>query len=106
MKTLLLKESIPAKSCEQVTHYEVVEHNGKKFKIFILAENGYPLGFNANCCLKVMTADGNWANVVDNRQLGYSYNQDGAYYCSYPETKKRIVDAAVKEFKNYIKAIY
>lgn len=106
MKTLILKENIPSTSCENVSHYEVIEHNGKKFLIYIHAENGYPLGFNSNCCIRVMTSDGNWANVVDNRQIGYSYNQDGIYYSHDALTKRRIIDECVKEFKNYIKAVY
>lgn len=106
MKTLILKENLPNESCSKVTHYEVVEHNGKKFLIYTLAENGYPLGFNSNCCLKVMTPDGNWANVVDNRQIGLSYRQDDIYYSRDALTKKRIIDECVKEFKNYIKAVY
>lgn len=106
MKTILLKEVIPSESGKNVTHYEVVEHKGKKFLIYIEGSNGDYLGFNKKCCLKVMNDNGSWDNIVDNHSLGFSANNDGMYYSRDVDKKKTIVDTNVKEFKDYIEAIY
>ena len=106
MKTILLKENIPAQSCKELIHYEVVEHNGKKFLIYIEGSNGDYLGFNKKCCVKVMNESGSWDNLVDNHSLGFSANNDTLYYSHSSAPKKMVVDTNVKEFKNYIEAVY
>lgn len=106
MKTILLNEVIPSESCKNVTHYEVVEHNGKKFLIYVEGSNGDCLGFNKKCCLSIMTSDSDWKRIVDNHELGFSANNDGMYYGHSAAKKKIIVDDNVEQFKDYIKAIY
>lgn len=106
MKSILLKEVIPSESCKKVTHYEIVEHNGKKFLIYVEGSNGDCLGFNHKCCLKVMNNNGSWDNVVDNHSLGFSANNDGMYYGHSAAKKKIIVDDNVKYFKEYILIVY
>ena len=106
MKTILLNEVIPSESCKNVTHYEIVEHKGKKFLIYVEGSNGNYLGFNQKCCLKVMNDNGSWDNVVDNHNLGFSANNDGMYYSHSIAKKKIIVDNNVKHFKEYISILY
>jgi hypothetical protein len=107
MKTILVKEVVPVTSGrDKTTHYEVVEHNGKKFLIYIEGSNGDCLGFNSKCCLSVMTSDGTWKHVVDNRELGFSANNDGMYYGSDIAKKRNIVNNNVQQFKDYIETIY
>ena len=106
MKTILVNENIPIDSCKKLTHYEIVEHKGKKFLIYVEGSNGDYLGFNKKCCLKVMNDNGSWDNVVDNRMLGFSANNDKMYYSYSAAKKKIIVDENVKRFKEYIKAVY
>lgn len=107
MKTIYIKEVIPTSSGrENLIHYEVIEHNGKKFLIYIEGSNCDYLGFNRKCCVKIMDDNGNWNNLVDNRHLGFSANNDGMYYGSNIDTKKSIVTYNVNEFKHYIETIY
>ncbi len=107
MNTILLKQTIPTESGRtNLTHYEVVEHNGKKFLIYVEGSNGDYLGFNKKCCVKVMTESGAWENVVDNRQLGFSANNDKMYYGNNVELKKSILESNVKQLKDYILAVY
>ena len=107
MNTILLKQTIPAESGRtNLTHYEVVEHNGKKFLIYVEGSNGDYLGFNKKCCIKVMNESGVWENVVDNRQLGFSPNNDKMYYSNNVELKKSILENNVKQLKDYIIAVY
>ena len=96
MNTILLKQTIPTDSGRtNLTHYEVVEHNGKKFLIYVEGSNGDYLGFNKKCCVKVM-----------NEQLGFSPNNDKMYYSNNVELKKSILENNVKQLKDYILAVY
>ena len=106
MKTILLSEVIPSESCENVTHYEVVEHKGKKFLIYVEGSNSIYLGFNEKCCLKVMNNNGSWDNVVDSHSLGFSANNDGLYSSHNVGQKKVIIDDNVRHFKEYILIVY
>jgi hypothetical protein len=103
MKTLYKQVTISPKA----VHYEVFEHNGKKFLALVKADNGNVLGFNSDCCLKVMTSDGDWSNVVDNRLIGVRFDKDSVYYGSAnPDAKKRLLEEPVKAFKDYVEKIY
>jgi hypothetical protein len=89
------------------TYYEVVEHNGKKFRIVVKATNGDFVGFNHDCALSVMTSNGDWANVVDNRSIGIKFDKDAVYYGRGSEAdKKRVLEKPAAEFKDYIKKVY
>lgn len=102
METIYIKQVIKDKSCEILTHYEVVEHNGKKYLVYVKAENGYPCGFNTNCCISVMNDGGNWDKLVDNKMLGFSSENDTMYYSHNAKPKKDALEKIVKEFKDYI----
>ena len=106
MKTILLKEVIPSESGKNVTHYEVVEHNGKKFLIYVEGSNGDCIGFNRKCCLSIMTSEGTWEHVVDNYSLNFPDNQSSIYYSHSATEKKILIAENVKQFKDYIKAVY
>ena len=106
MKKILLNEVIPSESCKKVTHYEVVEHNGKKFLIYVEGSNGDCIGFNHKCCLSIMTSEGTWEHVVDNYSLGFTDNQSSIYYSHSVAEKERLIDDSVNHFKDYIKAVY
>lgn len=106
MKTLLLKIKIGKNYNYSSTYYEVLEYNGKKFKIYIEFSNGDCLGFNRKCCLAIMTDNGNWENVVDNKELGFSHNNDEGTYSNDERLKKILFTEQAIEFKNYIQAIY
>ena len=107
MKTVYKKVTIGEKACYSSTHYEVVEHKGKKFLIFVKADNGSCLGFNSDCCISVMTSDGDWEHVVDNREIGAKFDKDGVYYGSTNEGwKKILLEEPVKAFKEYIQKVY
>ena len=107
MKTLYKQVNIAQEACRASTHYEVFEHNGKKFLALVNADNGSCLGFNSDCCLKVMSSDGDWKNVVDNRLIGVSFDKDSVYYVSgNNNAKKSLLEAPVKAFKDYVQKIY
>ena len=106
MKTLYYKVII-GEVGKTSTYYEVVEHNGKKFRIVVKAANGDFVGFNHDCALSVMTSNGDWANVVDNRSIGIKFDKDSVYYGRGSEAdKKRVLEKPVAEFKDYIKKVY
>lgn len=106
MKTILLKEHYPARTQENLTHYEVVEHNGKKFLIYVEGSNGDCLGFNRKCCLSIMIENGTWERIVDNEELGFLHRNQDLYYGNDNIYKNSIVKEIVKHFKDYIKAVY
>ena len=104
MKTIIKKVRAEAKVSDSV-YYEIVEHNGRKFKIYIEFSNGDILGFNSKCCVSVMSADGVFGRVVDNRELGISCMND--LYCSDNLARKNAeFDRIVSEFKDYITTVY
>lgn len=108
MKTLYKKVTVPSEVMGNAfVHYEVFEHNGKKFLALVRADNGTPVGFNSDCCLKVMTSDGDWGNVVDNRLIGLEFNKDSVYYgSSNPNVKKALLEEPVLAFKDYVRKVY
>lgn len=108
MKTLYKKVTVsPNVAKEASIHYEVFEHNGKKFLALAKADGSSALGFNSDCCLKVMTSDGDWSNVVDNRLIGVCFYKDSVYYGSASlGVKKEILEEPVKAFKEYVQKIY
>lgn len=102
MKTLFVKTfETPAPGCSYnklTTHNEIVEHNGRKFRIYIYVDTSSDcVGFNRNCCLSVMTNDGTFAQVVDNRELDIKLDRHS------PSTS---IPKVVKEFKDFIKKVY
>ena len=108
MKTLYKKATVPSEVMGNAfVHYEVFEHNGKKFLALVKADNGTPIGFNSDCCLKVMTSDGDWSNVVDNRLIGVRFSRDSVYYGSAGDTpKKALLEEPVLAFKDYVRKVY
>lgn len=86
--------------------YEVIEHNGRKFSINIYGMNGNFCGFNSNCCLKVMTNDGVFANVVDNITLNIPFHNDTLYYGRNIAEKKKEISNLEKSFKFFIEKVY
>ena len=104
MKTIYLKQTINDKSA---IHYEVIEHNGRKFLVYINACNGDMCGFNSYCCLSIMSADGPWAHVVDNKMIGIRFKKDDIIYGRMSETDKKIRLAEIAtQFRDYIHKIY
>ena len=108
MKTIYIKQTIGGYSKNKDTiHYEVVEHNGKKFLIYINADASTPCGFNTHCCLSVMTPDGTWNRVVDNKQIDAPFPQDELYYGSvHDKVRETLLTETAKPFKDYIQTIY
>lgn len=107
MKTIYTQEMIPQTGGkETLVHHEIVEHNGRKFRIFIEGSDYTCLGFNNKCCVKVMNANGSWDNVVDNQELAFPSYNDILYYGRDVNEKKRIVNNLVKKLKEYISAVY
>lgn len=80
-----------------------VEHNGRKFKIYVAISNGDCVGFNHKCCLSVMAADGDFKEVVDNRQIGVYYSND--YLIPGPVMIERM-KKSVSGFESFIKKLY
>ena len=80
-----------------------VEHNGRKFRIYVELSNGDPLGFNHKCCFSVMTTDGDFKQVEDNRALGIRCPND---YHAAPTYKEEIMKRVVLEFESFIKKLY
>ena len=106
MKTLYIKVTI-GENCQTSAYYEVVEHNGYKFRIIVKATDTTCLGFNHDCVLSVMTTNGDWANVVDNRSIGVKFDKDAVYYGRGSEAdRKRVLEKPVADFKDYIKKVY
>ena len=107
MKTLYKQINVAVESGRTSTHYEVFEHNGRKFLVIVRAGSGDCLGFNSDCCLKVMTSDGDWSGVVDNRLIGVKFEKDNIYYVrDKVELKKSLLNEPVKAFKDYVQKIY
>lgn len=106
MKTLLKKVNIGKNSSYKTTYYEIVEHNDKKFLIYVEFSNGDCLGFNRKCCLSVMNTSGSWDGVVDNRELGFNHENDKGTYCNDGILKDALLKMKANEFKKYIKAVY
>lgn len=95
MKTLF---STTHENGRTTTHYEVVEYKERKFKIYLYIDTSSDcVGFNRHCCLSVMTADGTFAEVVDNRSIGLTIDR----YCP-----SSAINTAVKGFKDFIKKVY
>lgn len=95
MKTLFTKTF---ESGRNTKHYEVIEHNGRKFKIYLYIDTSCScVGFNKDCCLSVMTSDGTFVEVVDNWEIGVVIDK------YHPQSAIR---TAVKGFKEYLEAIY
>lgn len=100
MKTLFEKFQSSISGARMI---EFVEHNSRKFKIYVEISNGDPLGFNHKCCLSVMSADGDFKEVVDNRQIDAFYRND--YHA--PHIRKlEIMKASINDFKAFIKQLY
>lgn len=102
MKTLFVKTfEKPAPGCSHgylTTHNEIVEHNGRKFRIYIHVDRSSNcVGFNRDCCLSVMTNDGTFAQVVDNWELDIKLDKHS------PNTS---IPKVVKEFKDFIEKVY
>lgn len=106
MKSLLKKINIGKNSSYSTTYYEVVEHNDKKFLIYVEFSNGDCLGFNRKCCLSVMNTSGSWDRIVDNRELGFNHENDKGTYSNDGILKDALLKKEANEFKKYIKAIY
>lgn len=47
----------------------IVGWNGRRFKIVSEHTNGDPCGFNYKCCVSIMTPEGTWVHLEDNRSL-------------------------------------
>ena len=105
MESIYKKVKVEAKSTTICTYYEVVEHNGKKFLIYIEFSNGDIIGFNKKCCLSVMNPNGSWDYIVDNKQLGFVSNND-LYYAHNAQDKTIAMNDIALKFRDYIKAIY
>lgn len=93
MQTLYVKTH---KTLGNPTHYEVVEHNGRKFRIYYHYDGCHCRGFNSDCCVSVMTENGDFSYLADNWQLGYHPNW----------TSESTIPEVVALFKDYIMKIY
>lgn len=100
MKTIF--ETISA-SRDSARMTRFVEHNGRKFRISLLISNGDPIGFNHKCCFSVMTQDGDFKDVADNRELGIRFSNDYHAPVVYKEEQMK---RAAKEFESFIKKLY
>ena len=104
MKTLFLKKDVTPTSRRQ-SYYEVFEHNGHKFAINMVMDGSSCLGFNSDCCIAIMNAEGYFKNLVDNQNLAFKFNKD-VVYSSNISVKEAEFSKAAKQFKDYVKAIY
>ena len=104
MKTIYIKQTIKPNSG---VHYEVVEAKGRKFLIHINACNSDPCGFNSYCCLSIMTADGPWGHVVDNKMIGIPFDRNDIVYGHKSDIEKRnILSKIALNFRDYIEKVY
>ena len=103
MKTLYKKEKMTIR--DTCIYYEVVMFNFKKFRIYIELSNSKCLGFNGHCCLAVMNDNGVWENIVDNKEIGESFNSD-LYYSQDTIAKDAEFSRIANIFKDYIKKVY
>ena len=102
MKTKYLSHEVKR---EKVNHYEVVEHNGKRFKIHIKTSSYEYQDYNDDCTLSIMTGEGTWKELTDNRSIGVNYERNDLTYGKTDEQEK-IVAFLVENFKEYIMALY
>ena len=96
MKTLHKVDNL--KGLPRKTYFEVFEHNGHKFSIHIWLDNGICTGFNSDCCLSVMTADGDFKHIADNHMLGFTYRD--------LRTADDIRELSVSKFKEFVENVY
>lgn len=102
MKTIFRNDKVGKGSSNLI---EVLEHNGRKFKIYVEISNGSCLGFNDKCCLKVMNDGGEFVDVVDNRQLGFYYKND-LYVTTFYDLIRREMAGAARRFYDFIEKVY
>jgi hypothetical protein len=84
---------------------EYVQFNDRKFKIRIRYTNSTCIGFNADCALSIMTSNGSFTSIIDDRQAGIKFDQMLCYSTNINE----LIEAnknIIKEFKNFIKKVY
>lgn len=84
-------------------HCEIFTHSDKTFKINIEIRNGDCIGFNYNCYLSVMSADGNFIPVVDNREIGVPFSN-----CYHESSSRRlsVILDGVEGFKAFVRKVY
>jgi hypothetical protein len=88
---------------------EILSFNGKKFRIEVKHRNGDPLGFNDNCCLKIMNDNGTFSNIADNITVGIEYKN---FYYLNPKSQDNLAkielvnSKAIAGFKEFIKKVY
>lgn len=83
----------------------VIRFGTKIFKIECQHVNGTINGFNKHCCLSIMDEQGIWRNVIDNRSIGFYFEQ----YYFLDDNDSRIEAQnrnACNEFVEYIKKVY
>ena len=85
------------------THCEFIKYNNRTFKIYVEISNGDCIGFNRKCCLSCMTPNGDFVEVVDNREIGIPYSN--RYECS-SYWREDIINQSINGFKDFIKKIY
>lgn len=80
----------------------VFEYKGRKFKIYCDHTDGIPLGFNYKCCLDIMTSDGTWHHIVDDKEVGADWVRS-----TYDEEcQVKYNENAVNAFQEYVESIY
>lgn len=77
---------------------EVIEHAGKKFKLFLENKNGGNI-----CVVQVYTANGDLARIATNIDLGKELEVS---YVADVDKKRNEGEMLFTEFKNYLKKIY
>ena len=83
----------------------IFEYHDHKFKIKIRHQNGTPIGFNDNCCLMIMTDDGSFKNLTDNRETECGYHNE--YILNEDDRRiKEINDKAIKAFYKFVESVY
>lgn len=86
--------------------YNVYAHGAHKFKIYIESSSGKCLDTNSHCTLSIMTNEGTWALLTDNRQINCDYDETELNYGRDIQKKRDIIDDIIEEFEYYVSSIY
>lgn len=83
----------------------VIRFGTRIFKIECQHVNGSISGFNSHCCASIMDSQGVWRHIVDNRTIGFKFNQEYTLDENDPRIKAQNREA-YNEFVDYIKKVY
>jgi len=103
MKILSKTVQVPGAPRRDCLWCETLEHNDRKYRVFVKIGPGTFRGFDFNCCACVMNADMLWVPFVDGPALGVKPDER-LWAASGTREKTEAIERAVNAFHEYIEA--